>query len=860
MMMSHRRVSSRRHDEDESPRLSRIDCTVFRNGDVYLGHMKSGKINGLGYFLAESPAILCVGEWHEGMLNGVGMQLGPGKQRYVGEFLRGDKNGVGTEETNETVVIGNFLEGEVQGFCIVTDKEKHSETQGHFKDGQLQGFGKIESKDKEYSYCGHFENGKYCGLGLEIIRGGTYTGEFKVGKRDGIGAYSTKESSYYGEWRSGERSGFGIEKYQNSDNYQGFFNADLKNGIGRYSESTSGSVYVGHFKDGLRHGFGHLQISSKSFYLGDWLADRKEGTGILVDDNGRLYYGQWKKNQREGRGIMIYPDSIYRGDWWADRPHGRGIYKGQDDHEEKFGIFEYGILTQIRNNVETRYSNFIEANSYKAYLSSGMGKIKDFDYSIDRKMQVIEDGRQNFREVIRLKNQNLDSLMRELKTRVDNVVMNCENKTALLTKEVDDSEHSAVLRNFKEMYQMQLDPRILTKEASVARQAVYQSDRKYDKARSRSPIISMTGTKYGTEVNNSRRSHERDDQEFNNSHGQRHRDMVQMNKRFNNLFDDVFGSQTKFDQRLNRESVRNSDFKIQSYEESPRRLTERPVEIRDEETSTRSFEERTGQALADLEEKERLMFVEKMALKKQKEEILMLIDELNALKARGGVHKSELNWKKEGEEQGETGLDIQKKGDKETEGGEIDYEEYYRDQKELLEEAKREMADHLNKEREEEALAKQQVLGGQYVVSGYKRTSVMKPADAWEEFGQKYRVERNRLSLGDSSSKFLFYEKLQELILSAGNLVYRIKLQANKPVKIINVIELPDEGSEVVYFFDLRGRFGMVVQPAFEVIFVDLFDKVYKTFDPYEMLPDHTKQEGIKKLGRLHSFRKLEDV
>lgn len=833
--------SSRRDDSHRSDHAAgMLDCTVFRNGDTFVGHMKSGKVHGMGYFLTESPAMYCAGEWHEGLLNGIGLQLGPGRQRYVGEFVRGAKSGVGIQEDDQSLIVGNFLEGEVHGFCLIADKLKLCETQGSFKEGLINGFGRIQSKDQEYGYNGHFKDGKYQGMGHETIRGSTYTGEFKQGKRDGVGAYSVYDSNYYGEWKGGERVGFGIERYHNKGVYQGDFSSDCKNGPGRYTDKTSGSVYVGHFKDGLRHGFGHLQVSPNCFYVGEWICDRKEGTGLMIEESGRIYYGQWRKNHREGKGIMIYSDSVYRGDWWGDRPHGRALFQSKDDSEEKLGVFEYGVLSSVRNSLDTRYANFMEASSYKAYLESSLAKVTELDISINRKIKKLEDSKQAYKEVLGVKCENMDHLMKEIKTRVDNLEITAEHKIARLFQEVENSEFGHIIKKFESRYVPYLDPRIPHQVLETQRVGEYhQSDRKYDRNRSAKNGPRSSGKQNSRKDEPfSRRTQEAEAGMLERKQNQRSKELSDINKRLSHLFGDVFGKEETPD-ILHEDSLHYSDVRVLPEPEMPRPGPPRPVQIQDEATSTGSNEDRVGEKIADLEEKERLIFVEKMALTKQKQEILMLIDELNKLK----VKRSEIMESKVMIQ----GSDINGQTDKKIDGtlevadleGQDKADEGFRDQKSKLETIQEETSAVIRSSYmpNSSSVGKESQTPHEEdtpieLINQQKKLKKRTSSDDWEKYSQKPKIEKIKIAQGNSDSKFLYYDKIMELVLSVDNLLYRIKVHPGKNPKVTNLTELA-EGSKIIHMFDFRGRIGLIVRPSYEVIFVDLFNRVYNKFDPF---------------------------
>lgn len=49
-----------------------INFKIYENGDLYVGNLKKGKIEGSGVIFFENPKIRCEGEWKNGLLNGKG--------------------------------------------------------------------------------------------------------------------------------------------------------------------------------------------------------------------------------------------------------------------------------------------------------------------------------------------------------------------------------------------------------------------------------------------------------------------------------------------------------------------------------------------------------------------------------------------------------------------------------------------------------------------------------------------------------------------------------------------------------------------------------------------------------------------
>jgi hypothetical protein len=583
---------------------SGVGYNVFNNGDMYVGNFKNGKIQGLGCFLSEDPRIICEGEWYDGVMNGFGKQSGPGNEKYVGEFVRGVKSGLGRFEDGSTTIVGNFLEGEVCGFCAVVDHERGSRTQGYFKSGSITGFGCIESLDHEYRYTGGFAKGEYHGKGEELIKGTQYVGEFFEHSRHGIGVYKDDGGSYLGDWVAGEREGFGVEKFKNKDMYQGSFLSNLKNGYGRYIHQRDNSVYTGNFVEGLRQGLGRLEQEDGSFYIGSWELGKREGLGLEMTRDSRVYFGHWRKDTKQGVGLMIYDGLEYKGEWLNDKPHGLAMFIGEDK-VEKYGVFENGVMTELRQDPGKKMSQIFNLGLHEQFLDLHMKKINEIDASINRKIKEMEDSRTSFQEEIHVKSQNLGSLMKELQNRVENSILSSESKLSVLKKEIKQADLNYILDNFH--------------EANYGVQEEVRGKKRTETGGFVFDLSTRSPERLGSNRGSKQRRTSPVSAKFENRSEQKKRELDQINERLGKIFS----------RELCEEEV--SEFRLEGSGQKPSKgMLNKEVQTRDEdeEETVRRFKEK----LEEMEERERLLFLEKMNIKKQKEEILFLMEELEKSK------------------------------------------------------------------------------------------------------------------------------------------------------------------------------------------------------------------------------------
>mmetsp|Transcript_33006 Transcript_33006/g.74498 ORF Transcript_33006/g.74498 Transcript_33006/m.74498 type:complete len:334 (+) Transcript_33006:191-1192(+) len=161
-----------------------------------------------------------------------------GGEQYVGEWMRGEKSGFGTQ---------NWAQGH--------------KYEGEWQNGKRMGKGTFFVKDKganqlRKQYTGDWVDDKKHGVGVFIGKtGDVYEGEWQLNLRHGMGkqAYApgSAETSYNGSWAAGKRSGLGILELANGDRYEGHWLNDFKEGPGRYFYRATNKVYVGEWVAGI---------------------------------------------------------------------------------------------------------------------------------------------------------------------------------------------------------------------------------------------------------------------------------------------------------------------------------------------------------------------------------------------------------------------------------------------------------------------------------------------------------------------------------------------------------------------------------------------------------------------------------
>ena len=185
------------------------------------------------------PALIFVGNWEKGFMNGNGTLYYANGDCYKGNFVQGKRHGRGSLIPG----IG----------CI--DSPEYT---GDWVDDKIAGNGEV----KNYSIPA-----------TDIFPGGIYEGMTVNGAPSGKGGYCayTDGSEYLGEWKHGRCNGFGKQILPNMDIFEGKFIGNVRNGYGTLV-AKSGAKYEGLWENGKENGEGKRMSPS-----GEWIE------GIFVD-------------------------------------------------------------------------------------------------------------------------------------------------------------------------------------------------------------------------------------------------------------------------------------------------------------------------------------------------------------------------------------------------------------------------------------------------------------------------------------------------------------------------------------------------------------------------------------------------
>lgn len=158
------------------------NITIYlEDGNTYSGSLKYGQFDGNGTMSSTDNKYLYIGEWKDGLKNGVG-QLVTEKIKYSGKFINDQFSGSKGILCDEK---GNIYEGD-------------------FLNGKYEGYGHYQMINGD-SYIGEFKNGLFEGKGqLTDKKGNVFNGNFVKGKKDGYGLIITNDGKKIeGKYKNG---------------------------------------------------------------------------------------------------------------------------------------------------------------------------------------------------------------------------------------------------------------------------------------------------------------------------------------------------------------------------------------------------------------------------------------------------------------------------------------------------------------------------------------------------------------------------------------------------------------------------------------------------------------------------------
>ena len=242
----------------------------WNNGEKYIGQFQNRKFHGQGTYYYENGDRY-VGQWKNDLRSGKGVIYFHEGGSYDGEWLENKRNGYGKE-----IYTWGYYEG-------------------YWKNNDYYGQGKEYHTKDGVTYEGNWQGSKTATNVIKTVNGKKFYGkivnnDFVADSLNGNGREDYNNGYYIGEFLGGKRHGYGTYYWNDGAIYQGYWEADLKNGYGKLTSGAN--AYEGNWKDDKREGFGK-QTGDWGAYTGFWKDNSYFGPGKEVTKKGETFEGVW---------------------------------------------------------------------------------------------------------------------------------------------------------------------------------------------------------------------------------------------------------------------------------------------------------------------------------------------------------------------------------------------------------------------------------------------------------------------------------------------------------------------------------------------------------------------------------------
>jgi len=280
----------------------RQEGTCFKNGQEWLeGTWDSDQIV-LGREYNLMGKIKYEGQWEEDLWHGMGTcYFEDGKKRYEGTWQNGEWHGDGvlyyqqSDDSNEAKVLyrGQFEVGECSGAgtCYL-EKNSAKRYSGQWLEGDRHGVGHLYNDNGLVIYKGQWCKNMENGQGEVFSENGKriFKGTFKNGDRvDGTAYKEDGAICYEGNWSGLCRNGRGKEYSCGNVIYDGNWEYNERHGSGDEYDESGWKIYSGQWVSGKSGGYGLAYYETgEVLYEGYWSDGKRHGSGVEFDVDGKV--------------------------------------------------------------------------------------------------------------------------------------------------------------------------------------------------------------------------------------------------------------------------------------------------------------------------------------------------------------------------------------------------------------------------------------------------------------------------------------------------------------------------------------------------------------------------------------------
>lgn len=348
--------------------------------------------NGYGQYKLENVTL--TGFFENGKANGFVEQVYSNSDNYVGNFTNGERDGYGiyTWKSTKTMYYGEWKNNKINGYGYLTVDKNITEA-GIYQDGKLitnlgqdylnkklanscqgdcvNGFG-VKIYPNKDSFVGFFKNSKPYKVGTRSWKtiNTFYAGQFDFnGEPTGIGHVSNTDYMCFGKFINAEVVGKAVKINRSS--------GDVEQINAPQPTTSSKNIITSNTNSGCISGDcnnGYGEYNSDNYTLkGIFKNGKVNGYGFqnFIKESG-YYEGNFVNGLREGYGFYKWQNtgSAYVGQWKQGKQHGYGYY-AKNNKVTEAGYYQNGKLTT--NLLTQDFINNKKVNNCTGNCKDGFG-------------------------------------------------------------------------------------------------------------------------------------------------------------------------------------------------------------------------------------------------------------------------------------------------------------------------------------------------------------------------------------------------------------------------------------------------------------------------------------------------------